>query len=251
MERSEFYLTLPSNASMNVFPDNTLSDFSVRPPQPIELTGEWEVCLKEIQYPRTWNNVRKTENHFYVRDAKGIPRVFILKEGYYSNANDIIQGIDDAIDDRQTKDSIDIQFDKISRRFTINVLNGYSIAFSASIAIILGFGHSFSTINKKTVAPFVINLEGGLSSIYVYSDVIQAQIVGDSMVPLLRILSVEGKDGDIISKTFQDPPFYPVSRKTIDQIQVNIKDDTGRKVPFESGRVIVQLHFKQRRPLYL
>ena len=60
-----------------------------------------------------------------------------------------------------------------------------------------------SVIKKKTTAPFVINLEAGLTSLYVYSDVIEAQIIGDSMVPLLRIISVEGKDGDIISKAFQ------------------------------------------------
>ena len=233
MERAEFYLTLPSNASMHIYPDNTLSDFSIQPPQPIELNGDWEVSLKEIQYPRTWNNV-------YII-------VYIMKEGYYPSANEIIQGgMKEAIDDKSTKDSIDIQYDKITRRFTVTATNGYSILFGTSLAVLLGFGTTMSVIKKKTTAPFVINLEAGLTSLYVYSDVIEAQIIGDSMVPLLRIISVEGKDGDIISKAFQDPPFNPVSRKTIDRIQVNIMDDTGRKVPFESGNVIVQLHFRQR-----
>ena len=96
-----------------------------------------------------------------------------------------------------------------------------------------------------------MNLEAGLNSLYIYSDVIEAQIVGDSMVPLLRILQVEGKDGDIVSRTFQDPPYFPASRKSFDSIEVNIKDDTGERVPFESGKVIVQLHFRERRPLYI
>ena len=52
-----FYLTLPSEASMNVFPNNTLSIYITRLPRPIELMGRWEVGLVEIQYPHTWYNV--------------------------------------------------------------------------------------------------------------------------------------------------------------------------------------------------
>jgi len=202
MERSEFHLTLPSNASMNIYPDNTLSDFSIQPPQPIELNGDWEVCLKEIQYPRIWSNVRKKENHFYVTDPSGIPTAYIMKEGYYPSADEIIQGIKEVIDDKTAKDSIDLQYDRITRRFTVLVTNGYSIMFDASLAVLLGFDTTMTMIKKKTIAPFVMNLEAGLTSLYVYSDVIEAQIVGDSMVPLLRIINVEGKDGDIISKKF-------------------------------------------------
>ena len=114
MERAEFYLTLPSNASMHIYPDNALSDFSIQPPQPIELNGDWEVSLKEIQYPRTWNNVRNRENHFYVTGPTGVPNVYIMKKGYYPSANEIIQEMKEAIDDKSTKDSIDIQYGKIT-----------------------------------------------------------------------------------------------------------------------------------------
>ena len=86
---------------MNIYPDNTLSDFRIQPPQSIELNEDWEVSLKEIQYPRTWNNV-------YII-------VYIMKEGYYPSANEIIQGgMKEAIDDKSTKDSIDIQYGKIT-----------------------------------------------------------------------------------------------------------------------------------------
>ena len=54
-----FYLMLPSDASMNVFPNNTLSSYITRLPRPIELPGRWEVGLVEIQYPHTWFNVSK------------------------------------------------------------------------------------------------------------------------------------------------------------------------------------------------
>ena len=183
MEGSQFYLTLPSDSSMSMYPDNTMSDFTVSPPQPIELTGEWEVCLKEIQYPRTWNNVRKTQNHFYMKDSSGVPTVFLLQEGYYPSIDDILQGVKTSITDRATRDSVDMAYNRITRRVTITMTNGYSILLGEGLAVILGFGLKNNFIQNKTTAPNVVNLEGDLHSLFVYSDAIEAQVVGDSMVP--------------------------------------------------------------------
>ena len=82
-------------------------------------------------------------------------------------------------------------------------------------------------------------------------DIIDAQVVGDSLVPLLRIVNIDGDDGEIITKTFDNPFYVAVSRKFVDRIQCNIKDDTNQLVPFESGKVIVTLHFKKAKPFYI
>ena len=39
---TDFYLTLASNASMEMYPDNTLAHYITDLPQRIDLTGEWE-----------------------------------------------------------------------------------------------------------------------------------------------------------------------------------------------------------------
>ena len=249
MEGSQFYLTLPSNSSIDFYPQNTVSNFYVNPPQSIELTGQWEVSLKEIIYPRTWNNVRRKQNHFYIWGTHDIPSVFILHEGYYSAIEDVLQGIKNT--NKMVQDNIELGYNRISRHVTVTPKNGFSIGFGDGLNLILGFGLKSPKISKETISPYVVNVEAGLHSLYIYSDVIEAQIVGDTMAPLLRIVQVEGKDGDIVSRTFQDPPYFPVSRKTFDSIEVDIKDDTGERVPFESGKVIVQLHFRERRPLYI
>ena len=42
-----FYLTLPSNNSIDYFPDNTLTHFTTRLPQMMDLEGSWEIgCQK-------------------------------------------------------------------------------------------------------------------------------------------------------------------------------------------------------------
>jgi hypothetical protein len=53
-----FYLTLPSNISMDYFPNNTLASFTTRLPEMLDLDGSWEIELAEIQYPHSWYNVR-------------------------------------------------------------------------------------------------------------------------------------------------------------------------------------------------
>ena len=53
-----FYLTSPSNTSMQIYPINTLTNFTTQFPNSLFLDGHWEVRLTEIQYPYTWNNIR-------------------------------------------------------------------------------------------------------------------------------------------------------------------------------------------------
>src|SRR5258706_1246474 len=55
--KDNFYVTLPSNASAEKFRKNTLSNFTVMVPTPLELTGNWEVALTEIHYPKRWRNI--------------------------------------------------------------------------------------------------------------------------------------------------------------------------------------------------
>ena len=79
---SQFYLTLPSNSSMEYFPANTLTNFKTKLAQPLELIGEWEVALSEFQYPRSWYNLRNLDNHIYVDSGgQGYPLVSIIPHG--------------------------------------------------------------------------------------------------------------------------------------------------------------------------
>ena len=52
MERKHFYITLYSNASQELYPDNTQTAFTCHLAQPIDLgsSPDWEVGLSEITY---------------------------------------------------------------------------------------------------------------------------------------------------------------------------------------------------------
>ena len=57
---THFYLTLPSNSSQQFFPNNTLTDFTTKLASTLELTGEWEVGLAEMMFPRSWYTIPKS-----------------------------------------------------------------------------------------------------------------------------------------------------------------------------------------------
>ena len=59
-----FYVTLFSNASTNLYPANTIGAFTVELPRPIELgpNDKWEVGLCEISYPPNQVGTLKSVN---------------------------------------------------------------------------------------------------------------------------------------------------------------------------------------------
>ena len=54
---SRFHLMLPSNSSMDYYPENTVARFTTKLPNNIDLDGEWEVGLSEISVPSHVHNV--------------------------------------------------------------------------------------------------------------------------------------------------------------------------------------------------
>ena len=59
MINEEFMITLPSNASVQFYPENNPSSYKVNLPKLIELEGEWEVAIVNIQYPFNWPNYKE------------------------------------------------------------------------------------------------------------------------------------------------------------------------------------------------
>ena len=52
-----FTIELVSNASAQLFPDNTLSSFTNFLPEQLNLEGQWEVATSEISYSSLYQKV--------------------------------------------------------------------------------------------------------------------------------------------------------------------------------------------------
>jgi len=234
---------------MDVFPGNTLAEYRVQLPQSIKLVDEWEVAITEIQYPHTWNNVHTASkwNRFYVKKGVAVEG-YSIPPGHYPSIENIIATMNALIQKSIYKNEAWFSFEKLNRKITIHLQNNVE-AFFSDVGILLGFGNG-TLYSKTTTAEREVDLDHGFHNLYVYCDIVESQWVGNAQVPLLRIVPVEGEDGQRVSKTFMSPQYLPVSRKEFESIEVNIRRDSGEIVPFETGRLLVTLHLRRASPYF-
>ena len=84
------------------------------------------------------------------------------------------------------------------------------------------------------------------AALYVYTYIIQNQLVGDVRAPLFWVVSVKSRFGDMACVTYEQRQFLPLSRSNIQAVEINIRSDTSQLVSFESGKSIVTLIFKRK-----
>ena len=87
-----FYLTLPSNSSMNYYPDNTLAHYTTVLAQDVDLSGRWEVGLSEIQYPYSWHNMNDYAGWIIVHKDHQTKKMD-LPPGQYDTPEQLIAGL--------------------------------------------------------------------------------------------------------------------------------------------------------------
>ena len=75
----------------------------------------------------------------------------------------------------------------------------------------------------------VCDIHRGVLSWHVYCDMCKENVVGDTKVPLLQIVSIRGDHGDYVCERY-------VQRNHISDIKIDITDETGRRIPFHEGK---------------
>ena len=255
---SDFYLTLPSNSSMNYYKANTLANFTTRLPNTIDLTGDWEVGLVEIQYPHNWYNVPAEEScrTFRVRcqsaDNENGPQAaydFMIPAGYYHRVQTMLNQIEEKANHvlKSTNSTINLNYDKISRKVSME-RSLCRLTLPPHIRKMLGMTMVSSFANNQSKADSVVDMDP-VDSLYVYCDVVEPRVVGDKQVPLLRIVPVEGDHGQLMTRIYENVHYVRLQQKSFQTIEIDIRDRTGNMVPFEQGTLNVTLHFRQRKRL--
>ena len=240
MSGTHFYLALPSNASMDVYPDNKIGNYRVKLPQTFDLNGEWEVGLYSVNYPNTWYTLQFQQNHIYYSTDGG--KTFwssaIVDYGYYTSIPELVESINTAMKKELGDDkNIKFSFNPRTHKVKVTLAKNYCVGLYGGSERILGFGGGGDLkIRKSQESPYVADLHT-ITSIYVYCNIVQPQIVGNTTVPLLRSIAVSGNSGNIITETFNNIQYVPVQTKSFENIEILLRTDTGDPVPFERGKV--------------
>ena len=79
---ASFTMELVSNASGELFPDNTLSSFTNFLPEQINLEGQWEVAISEISYPSMYQNITEGYFKFFDERLSKSTSTYNLEPGY-------------------------------------------------------------------------------------------------------------------------------------------------------------------------
>ncbi len=72
-----------------------------------------------------------------------------------------------------------------------------------------------------------------VSSLWVYTNISAHQYVGDTKAPLLSIIPASGAIGQRTHFTVNPVNYLPVTRDHISEIQIQIVDDKGTRIPFD------------------
>ena len=252
--RSGFYLTLPSDVSKGLFPNNNPSEYTVRLPQWIQLQSDytWEIGLHSISYT-PWNIIQSLDQ----------PLTFIEggKEGkggkmrkHYSSVNEYVTSLNESLKQAyvgilSVDKSNDIVFSYLlNGKVKVTLSSGHAVRLRREQAIVLGFityEDSAETydINKTETGTYDANTYRE-TNIHVYCDIVQPQIVGDKMSPLLAVVPCQKTTKYETYYAVENIHYIPVQTKSFQNVNIHLKSSTNEIIPFQYGRATVTLHVR-------
>ncbi|KAK6175875.1 hypothetical protein SNE40_014252 [Patella caerulea] len=244
----QIFLTLPSNNSVNYFPSNKISHYTTKLARPLQLDGAWTCGLVEIQYPCSWNKIYLKDCWLSYRsktEIEGPHRLrFSIPDGYYDTGHDIINHFNKST--LEVGASLSIMKDPEGYVLLLIGRDGRKVHLSKNLARIFGFmkANEFTSSVKSDTK---VDLDSNFHNIYIYTDIIENQLVGDTSAPLLRAIQVDLAKpfGTAVYKTFDNPYYIPVNKHYIDTVELGLYTELGQPVPFEFGHVLCKLHLRK------
>jgi len=300
MNDSPFYVTLPSDASMEQYPFNSAADWTTKLKHPVTLKGKWEVALVELQYMNSLSTLSKSQRMIIriITEVKQngafktTDHEIIFPPGHYGSADaftTIIRNniptlakliIDEAGELEETsflQKEAALHTDVLSptdHRLRITLASPRVHIFfppdSITLQKILGFDHSdiyagltadrndsrvqeianmyvanlrSTSTTVPIIAPRPLNPMLGNQSLFVYCDVADYSLMGDSAAQILRTTSIRGSFMELITERFDVPHYVPVLTNHFEKVNVSISTDLEETARFATGKSLVKLHF--------
>ena len=345
-----FYVTLPSNSSMDLYPENTISHFKVHLKEQLQLLGEWEVGMTELLFPANWhnmpdnsqtctldksrylkhqpeteitmfflsdapvqslaefiahvnetlghtlfslnsqnqvtvtmpdnirlnltarlvNNLRLNRQHFLPgttmtgRPLTGPPqpepypmqlvetppavyeeaknKTVTIPGGHYTTPEEVLKYLN------RLKNGL-FTLDENSGRVKCSLDSHEQVTMTEELAALLGFTkHNLNGKDKSEhIATFTFDPRTSFYNIFIYSDLIKPQFVGNTRARLLQVTPAPEKHDEMVSHVFNPVQYLPLETKNFQTINIDIRNSAGSYIPFTGGLSIVKLHFRQRQ----
>jgi len=234
----DYYLTLPSNSNLELFPENYLNSFTVQLHHILNVDETYEAGLVELHLPNNFETTVETNpDDSFELDFPGrnltiplISKIYDSQIHLYEEINHIIDSVKHVDDYKELTTTY--RLPNISYEDNqIAIKNNHEVGLKFS-----------STLDQKLHYR-------DLDYIYVYSSLIKACFVGSTIAPLLRIVNIGlGGTGSTLSYKFDNTLYYKVSVREPSSIQVELRSATGELIAFrDKGSVIAVVHIRKIR----
>lgn len=251
---NSFYVTLQSNACMDVFPGNRISDFKNQLGSSISLpSGQWEVALTDISY--TYGNTffRKGEVLFE-REKLENEKSKMMPVACNKNLS-TEQELLELLHSHFHESKFAIKANIFS--YEISLVEATAVRFSTKLADILGMSKRRLAISNSVVGNGKHTLKGegnmpvffnsGNTKLFIYCSLIRPQYVGDVMVPCLRVLNYDGVIRKQKSVEFIHPHYMDLAVSHFDVVHMYIRNEASEPVAFEFGNFTAILRFREKK----
>ena len=145
--------------------------------------------------------------------------------------------------------STDIEFFYLLHgKVKVRLASGYTLRLRREQAIVLGFmtfedpAETYDIENAQETGTYKANLYRE-TNIHVYCDIVQPQIVGDKMSPLVAVVPYRKAASETVYVA-EHIRYIPLQTKSFQDITMHLRSSTEEFIPFEHRRVIVTLHLK-------
>lgn len=279
MAPNQFYLTLPSDASLDVYPNNTVANFTTKLANTVVLDGQYEVGLSEIIFPTDYYNIDNRQKLYrmgtkvrYIniaeRKSDELIEKCLLSNASYSTVEEFLEHFN-----RQIKDAI-LQHINISSTVSADIDTNGKLFFTVTpsgpvvklpdmemevyfvitrpLGLRLGFEGALNiplSVPARIRASERFDLYQGLRMMFVYCDILSHSLVGNVSAPLLRVCNLQNRSVTHIS--YPDIHYKPVQKSQFDNIEISINTEDAQLMPFQSSKVLVTLHFRRINNLLL
>lgn len=269
---------------MNVHPNNKPQAFIVDLLQPLYLKGPWEVALSEIHYPNNWNNITEesvwkieitreirvtvpvSEDDSQMRETiTEVKREFTVHffPGNYETMEHLCKAVSKSINEvvfaqcrelRAFLPIVKLFYQDFNHKVLCTHIDLIKVGIvkpqqGTQLLKALGFLVNNEPLRSHFFfdeeAPFDAVITPNYPALFVYCDIVEYQSVGDTKAPLIRTVPMLYKDNLVSSNTFIKPYYHPVKKDYIKQIEIELRNDTGALVQFQTGKSILVLHFRR------
>ena len=215
-------------------------------------------------YTNNWNNI--TQGKVWVKQkvnnagsdgaAISTPSTVYgcdVPPGRYETVSDLLDEINETLKTFQLHRFIAVKYHKTRDLAYIAFEGGdYEISFSDDVAVALGFRRGRSYSRPSETRSFCLgndspDIHQGVKSLFVYCNLCADRMVGNKLVPLLRVMPVRynEREGKNVYEEVMIPHYVDVAETDTDIVEIDIKRDNGQDVKFRGGKVCINVHLRR------